>query len=263
MDTHAEDKIAEDSLPQTQLLRAKDVPAPEIKTWQFADLEQDEIEKETQVRTEVVEKKRRDAEAELLRQTTILKKNAYEKAHQEGYDAGFQKGLELGRKDAKESVLEEERATLKPKIEQIESILELLKKPFNAVEESVYLQLTDLTIQIAQAFLKKQIEADQTWIVEAVKAAIDPLPESDTALEIELHPDDVNIISQYQKDFSQNWAVKPRTDLPRGACRVKQDFSVVENNWQQQLSDYIDKTKDSLHAKEGPVADAIDAAVLE
>lgn len=263
MDRVVKDDIAGEDLPQAQLLRAKDVPTPDIKTWQFADLEKEEIEKETRVRTEVVEQMRRDAEPELQRQTTILKKNAYEKAHQEGYDAGFQKGLELGKKDAKETVLEEERATLMPKVEQIGSVLALLKTPFQAVEDTVYLQLTDLAIQIAQAFLKKQIEADQTWIVEAVKAAIAPLPESDSVLEIELHPDDINIISQYQKDFSQNWTIKPRTDLPKGACRVKQDFSVVENNWQEQLSDYIEKTKNSLHVKEGSVDDKNDEPVLE
>lgn len=241
----------EEALPHAQLLRAKDLGSPAITPWQFADLEEEEQKQENKVRDEVVQQMRREAAPELQRQTTILKKKAYETAHQEGYDAGFQKGLELGKAEAKEQVLAEERAALSPKIEQIESVLNQLKKPFQVLEDSIYEQLISLSTHIAEQFLKQKIEADPHWILEAVKASIDLLPESDVVLEISLHPDDIAVITEYKEQFSENWSIKPTPDLPKGSCRVRQDFSVVEHCWKTQLADYIQSAQSglSIHLK--------------
>lgn len=258
---------SEDELPQAKLVRAQDLAPttkPKIRTWQFQDLKQAEDHKEQKVRSEVIAQIRKEAEPELKRQTTLLKKEAYENAHQEGYDAGFQKGLALGQKEAFEKAAQEAKNQLEPLVKRMESLMGFMQNPYRELENSVFESFSHLAIEIAEKFIEKEIIQDREWALNSVKKAIEVLPDDPVTLEIEMHPDDVELIESYQSEFSQNWHVVSSPSMALGSCRVKQNFSIVDNVWQTQLSDYLSGIReraDSNASQKSPTDSPNEAAL--
>lgn len=254
----------QDELPEAKLLRAESLSRlgnPEVKAWRFSDLEQDDVKEQQELRADVLARVRKEIAPEVNRQTTLLKKEAFEKAHKEGYDAGFQKGLEQGKKQAYEEAQQKADAQLQPQVERIISLLSFLKRPYQALEQQVVQSYADLAITLAEKMIKDHARDSEAWVVEAVKASVELLAESSAPIEIELNPQDIDIITKYQNDFDQAWLLKKNADLPLGSCRVKQDFSIIDNIWQERLADLLKETRHviqqiSSHPSDtGPVLD--------
>lgn len=238
-----------EEIPHAKLVRAEEVSEPEIKAWHFSDLKQDEVKKIQKIRSDVLENMRREAEPELVRQTTLLKKETFEKAHQEGYEVGFKKGLELGKKQTLEKTEKIEKEALGSLVKRLEDLWSFMQRPFKNIEDKVLQSFADLSLEIAEKFIKDKISKDENWILKAVQGAIKMLPEETVLLNIELNPEDIAILDKYQQDFSQNWQLKSNPVIPVGSCRVKQDFSVVESIWQDQLADFLSKISDQIQVR--------------
>lgn len=235
----------QEELPEARLLRAENLDRlgnPEIKTWRFSDLVQDEVKEQKELRADVLARVRKEVAPEVNRQTTLLKKEAFEKAHQEGYDAGFEKGLEQGKKKAYEETKQKADAALQPQVERIVSLLTFLESPYKAIEAHIGESYANLAVVLAEKMIKHHIEQSQEWIVDAVKTSVGLLAESNAPIEIELNPQDIEIITKYKQDFDETWHLKRNPELPLGACRVKQDFSLIENIWQERLADLLTET---------------------
>lgn len=234
-----------DELPEARLLRAKNLDRlgnPEIKAWRFSDLIQDEVKEQTELRADVLARVRKEIAPEVNRQTTLLKKEAFDKAHAEGYDAGFEKGLELGKKQAYAESTQKAQAALQPQIQRMNSLLTFLESPYQAIEQQVVESYASLAVTLAERMIKDHINQSDDWVIAAVKSAVELLAESISPIEIELNPADIEIITQYQQDFDETWLLKKNPDLPLGTCRVKQDFSTIENNWQDRLAKLLTET---------------------
>ncbi|WP_173290961.1 FliH/SctL family protein [Thiosulfativibrio zosterae] len=234
-----------DELPEAKLLRADQLGRlgnPEVKAWRFSDLAQDEVKEQQELRADVLARVRKEIAPEVSRQTTLLKKEAFEKAHKEGYDAGFQQGLAQGKQQAYDEAVLKADAELKPQVERLLSLLDFLKSPYGAIEQQVFKSFADLAVALAEKLVKAQIAESTDWVIKAVQDSVDLLPEDTATLEIELNPQDIDLVSKYQADFDKTWVLKRNPDMPLGSCRVKQNFSVVENIWQKRLAELLDET---------------------
>ncbi len=253
----------QEDIPCAKLVRAQDVSDPEIKAWDYSNLKQDDEKVAQKIHADVVEKIRREAEPELLRQTTLLKKETFEKAHQEGYDAGFEKGLLQGREQAIEQSEQKAKQALEPLVKRLDSLLSVMQSPFHEVEKEVLESFANLSLEIAKSFIKQEISKDNNWTLKAVQEAINMLPEESVLLNIELNPEDILLIDQYRQEHSKDWQLKPNSTIPVGSCRVKQNFSIVENIWQEQLIDYLLKVSEQITAKTSDINQSIQNSVSQ
>lgn len=238
-----------EELPEAKLLRANQLERlgnPEVKAWRFSDLAQDEVKEQQELRADVLARVRKEIAPEVSRQTTLLKKETFEKAHKEGYDAGFQQGLAQGKQKAYEEAALKADAELKPQVERLLSLLDFLKSPYRSIEQQIFKSFADLSVVLAEKLVKTQIAESTDWVIKAVQDSVDLLPEDTATLEIELNPQDIDLVSKYQQDFDKTWVLKRNPEMPLGSCRVKQNFSVVENIWQKRLAELLDETHQTI-----------------
>lgn len=237
-----------ETLPVANLISADEIPAPEVKTWKYQDLAQKEVSDKKAVDEDVRETIRQEMQPEILKQAEILKAETYEKAHAEGYEAGFNEGAEAGKKQAYESAEVEAKQLLSEQVKSLQSLIESMSEPYQLISESVFESLSRLALEMAAKVVEVDVQLHQDWVLKALHEAITKLPEDSEHLDIQVHPDDLAVIEQYQQTEQKKWRISADSDLPKGSCRVKHKSSVVINNWQIRLKSFMEET-DTLVSK--------------
>ncbi|MBE0494522.1 MAG: hypothetical protein IBX48_09310 [Thiomicrospira sp.] len=232
-----------DDATYTRLVRAEEVKNPEVHTWQFIDLEQDEKQKEQLVRSEVYERIQRELEPQISKQTAILKREAFEEAKQAGFEEGYQAGFETGQSQGIEKAEQSAKAEIIPKVQRLESILTDLIQPQELLTEKVFQQLAELAIKLAERMVEETLDLDKQRIIKFVEQAVALMPEGEAQIEVELHPDDLSVVAYYQQETDQSWVLKSNKIIKPGTCRVKKLNSVVNHNWHIRLDTLLADTQ--------------------
>lgn len=246
--------ISKNEVPVSELLRAKEVEVAdnEVKPWHFEDLGKLEVKQQDQAKEELSVELRDELKAELIRQTSIIKKEAFLKAQKEGYEAGYQDGLEKGKVEAIKKTEQEAEVVLSAQVKSLQNLLESMSTPYNEISQDVFVSLAHLVAQLSAQVIQRSVEQNSRWIVECIQEAIEQLPESESKLTIELNEKDLVVVQKYLEISQHAWVLKANTELRSGTCRVKQDFSIVTNDWEERLSQLMD----SFYAQAKTVATA-------
>lgn len=232
-----------DEAELTRLVRAEEVKNPEVHAWQFINLEQDEKQKEQLVRSEVYERIQRELEPQISKQTAILKREAFEEAKQAGFEEGYQAGFETGQSQGIEKAEQSAKAEITPKVQRLESILTDLTQPQELLTEKVFQQLAELAIKLAERMVEETLDLDKQRIIQFVEQAVALMPEGEAQIEVDLHPDDLSLVTYYQQQTEQSWQLKPNKNIKPGTCRVKKLNSVVNHNWHTRLDTLLADTQ--------------------
>lgn len=233
----------EENLPVASLMRADEVAEPEIKAFQYMDLEQEEVQKEQKVRADVKEQIRREMEPELVRKATLLKKEVYETSQKEGYEAGYQEGLEKGRKEAYEAAEKEAEAVLSSQVKSVQKLLESMSQPYQDISQNIFESLCHLSIDLASRIVPVEIERHQEWIIDAVQEAVQKLPDDSDPIDVFLHSSDLEVVERYLQTTQNNWRLVADDVLEEGTCRIKQNSSTVMNDWKSRLDELLGDTE--------------------
>lgn len=237
-----------ESLPIANLISADEIPEPEIKPWKYQDLAEKKVVEKPVVDEAEKAKIRQEMQPELLKEIEALKKETIEKSEKEGYEVGLKQGIEVGTKQAYDSVEEEAQQLLSAQVKSIQNLLEALSEPYQLISQSVFESLSRLTIEMASRVVEMEVQQHHDWILKAIKEAIATLPEDSEHLDIQIHPDDLEVVEKYQQSHSTKWRIIADSDLPKGSCRVKHKSSVVINDWQLRLKSFLEET-DTLVSK--------------
>lgn len=227
----------------TRLVRAQEVKLPEVHAWQFIDLEKEEQKREQEIRSEVYEQIQRELQPQITRQTAILKREAYEEAKQSGYEDGYQAGFEAGQAQGLEKAENTAQAELAPKVAMLEKVLASLVQPQQLIENKVFVQLAEMTIMLAERIINDAVIADPQRITRFIEEAVALLPEAEAKIDVELHPDDFNVVSYYQQQNAKPWTLIATAQISPGTCRVKRLNSVVNHNWKQRVAKLLTDTE--------------------
>lgn len=236
----------------TRLVRAEEVKNPEVHAWQFINLEQDEKQKEQQVRSEVYERIQRELEPQISKQTAILKREAFEEAKQAGFEEGYQAGFETGQSQGLEKAEQSAKAEITPKVQRLESILTELTQPQELLTEKIFQQLAELAVKLAERLVEETLDLDKQRITQFVEQAVALMPEGEAQIEVDLHPDDLSVVSYYQQQTEQSWQLKPNKNIKPGTCRVKKLNSVVNHNWHVRLDTLLADTQQLVKSMVSP-----------
>lgn len=235
--------VPQPAKPITRLLSAKDIPSPQVHAWQFVNLEQEEKKRELEIRSAVYEQIQRELEPQITRQTAILKREAYEEAKQAGYEEGYQAGFETGQAQGLEKAQKTAQEALAPQVQTMESILNYLVRPQAEIEQAVYRQVVQIALALAESITEQAIQADPGVLIHFVEQAVAILPEEDASLDVEVSPQDLELIQYYQQQQAPHWQLKGNAKLEPGTCRIKYQNSVVNHNWKARLQALIEKTQ--------------------
>jgi flagellar assembly protein FliH len=226
----------------TKVLSADQVSSPQVHKWQFSDLEQDAKQQMDSLRAEVLAKIKQEIQPKLAQQTAILKREAYEEAKQQGYEAGYQAGFETGQTLGIDKAKQQAEQALKPKVAQLEQVLQSFTKPQQFIEARVFEQVANIAIMLAEKLTEQVIEVDKTKLLHFIEQAVALLPDEDARIEVDLHPDDLDVVQFYQASQQQDWLLKANPKISPGNCRVKKLNSVVDYRWRERLAQMVEQT---------------------
>jgi flagellar assembly protein FliH len=245
VDTPAAEDAAED-VKLTRLVRAQDVATPQVHTWQLMDLAQEEKQRELKIRSEVYEQIQRELQPQITRQTAILKREAYEEAKQAGYEDGYQAGFETGQAQGLEKAERVAAEALKPQVERLEQVFDALAQPHALIEQAVFDQLAQMALMLAERLVEHALAVDSQKMIAFVKQAVALLPDEKAQIEVELNPQDFELVQFYQTQHKTGWQLVAREQIAPGTCRVKCLNSVVNHNWKQRLTTLLSDSDDLI-----------------
>lgn len=93
-----------------------------------------------------------------------------------------------------------------------------------------------LVLRATEKLVRGAFDARPELVVGVVQEAIDQLRLA-TALEIEVHPDDLGLLEAWsrQPQHGRSITLRPVNDLARGECRVSSDVGAVDARFSAQL----------------------------
>ncbi|KUJ71643.1 FliH/SctL family protein [Thiomicrospira sp. WB1] len=233
----------DENLPVATVLPAEEVPEPDIKAWQFTDFEQEAQQQAKEHKVEVTQQLRREIEPRIRKETQLLKKEAYDSAKKEGYDAGFEQGQQEGRQQAFDQAKQEADAALAPKVESLSTLLETMAAPYQSLSNQVFETLADLSIELASRLVALEVDQHQAWLKQAIEEAVAQLPEDDARIEVHLNPQDYDTVAEQVDLSTRNWTLKSVERIEPGTCEVKQNNSIVVNDWRTRLEQLLGDTQ--------------------
>ena len=150
-------------------------------------------------------------------------------AHDEAFEIGYKEGLEAGKNEVQNRML------------QLEQLMQALEKPFTELDQQVEEELVTLAITLVKHMLRREIKIDPGQIVAVVREAVAALPVVDRSVRLHLHPDDAVIVREALSlsEDERAWMVIDDPVLSRGRCKVVTENSLVDATLESRLSQII------------------------
>ncbi len=152
-------------------------------------------------------------------------------AQQEGFEQGYREGLAKGEAEARQQLEEQGR--------QMQSLLDFLDGPLQALDEEVEKQLSLLAVTLAQQLVRREIRAEPGEIIGLIREAIKLLPANSRHIRITLHPEDAallrNTLSLDSQGEGPSWQLIEDPMITRGGCEIQADQSVINLTLENRL----------------------------
>lgn len=235
-------KPVEEEPVVTKLVQSSELDSPVIEPWKLSSFEQEEsASAASELSEEVYLQMQKALEPKLQQQAEVLKQEAYDKAYQKGYEEGLIQGQQEGEKKGEAQAKAEVLASLEPKLENFSSIIDSLQKPYDLLEQRLYSELVDFALHIAKTVVHKSVAEQKDWIIDAVQQSVATLPESNSEINVYLHPDDLAFIQISRPSISESWQLHESANVAAGTCIVKQDYSTVLNSWEARFDEIAEQ----------------------
>ena len=175
-------------------------------------------------------------EDELARPLTAAQLEAlHAEAYRDGFEQGRQAGEEAGYRDGREAGEAEAAARLA----HIQSILDLLARPLEALDREVEDSLVALATSVARHVLRRELRTDPGQVIAVVREAVSVLPVAARSVRVHLNPADAALLRERMRvgdGEESRWQIVEDPMLTRGGCRVSTDVSLVDASVEQRLA---------------------------
>lgn len=163
-----------------------------------------------------------------------MQKQAYDEAFAQGKNDGFQQGFDEGSKKG----YAENLHLLQKQAAELVSLMDSLNEPFKSLDEEVEKELVKLAIAIATQIIRREIKQDPGQVVAAVKEAINVLPLASQKINLNLHPEDAELVRSALalNEMSPVWGIIEDPLITRGGCKVNTEFSHVDATIENRLA---------------------------
>jgi flagellar assembly protein FliH len=159
---------------------------------------------------------------------------------QQAWAAGFARGQAAGT-DAGISEQRPHLAALQERVARFDALLQLLAQPLAELDESVERELAALACTIARHVVRRELRADSSQVVAAVRESVALLPVAARNVRVHLHPDDAAVLREKlaEPHSARAWTIVEDPVLERGGCRVVTDDSQIDARVESRLGAVI------------------------
>ena len=148
----------------------------------------------------------------------------------DAYKAGFAKGLS----DGLASVQNE----INQRLAVLNSAVQFIAKPVEAVDEHVEQELASLAIEIAKQIIRREIKLDSGHVVAVVREAIASLPVSSESVTVHLNPEDAAYVKEALSlgDTENSCKIIEDPVVSFGGCRISTSTSQIDATIEKQVA---------------------------
>jgi flagellar assembly protein FliH len=159
---------------------------------------------------------------------TAIEREAWEQGHAQGREAG----LVSAQQEARAAEAEAER-----RVQQLQSILDLMARPLADLDQQVQRQLALLAGAIARQIIRRELKTQPDEIVAVVRETVGLLPIVARQVRVHLHPEDAELVRSRLASGSgeRAWSIVEDPMLARGGCRVTSETSSIDAQLEQRL----------------------------
>ena len=159
---------------------------------------------------------------------TAIEREAWEQGHVQGREAG----LVVAQQEAHAAAAEADR-----RVQQLQSILDLMARPLADLDQQVQRQLALLAGAIARQIIRRELKTQPDEIVAVVRETVGLLPIVARQVRVHLHPEDAELVRSRLASASgeRAWSIVEDPMLSRGGCRVTSETSSIDAQLEQRL----------------------------
>lgn len=185
------------------------------------------------------EARRRPSSVYSARALEELQKRAWNEAWAEGLEAGRRAGL----------------AEMRERGEALETVLDAMARPLEAIDEEVEKELAQLAVALARQIIRRELRTEPEHVIGAVRDALEALPSGSRNVRVHLHPEDADLVRQALSNPAGETAWELREDpvLERGGCRVNTDAASVDGTLETRLATVAARVLGGLRDDDGGI----------
>lgn len=165
-------------------------------------------------------------------------------AEKEGFDKGYQDGLQQGRdegyKAGQQQGLSEMRSQLMADQKRFNDLAKALLSPVEEQDQRLEDLLLTMVERLSQAVVRRELVTDPADIRALVRHAVSVLPSGPDKLRIFLNPEDLERVESYTRE-QPGWHFIADPEMATGGVRVETDDSVVNDSVERRLQEVIER----------------------
>jgi flagellar assembly protein FliH len=180
--------------------------------------------------------------------TVDLLRQALQESEARGYQAGLAKA-----QAESQSLLD----TLAARVQQFDSILQLLGQPLAQLDADIEKELLHLTLAVGKQLARRELRIDPTQVIGIIRESLSQLPASARDVRIHLHPEDAATVRERLAEPTNEraWTVVEDPTLTRGGCMVRTETSQIDVRLESRVNAVIANALGEERAPERPTPD--------
>lgn len=168
------------------------------------------------------------------------RKAGYEEGFQQGLEKGQAEGLASGEKQSQERIDQ----ALQGQLQTLNALMTHLTHALNEQDYQLEQALLQLVSTVAREVVGRDLSLDSGHIMQLIKQALGALPATREHVRIFVSQQDVDLVMKAAEQGGENWRVIASNTIEPGGCRVETDHSLVDytvsERFQQAISHVID-----------------------
>jgi flagellar assembly protein FliH len=166
------------------------------------------------------------------------------------------RGYEAGQAKAQQEV-QARLAALDARLQQIDSILQLLGKPLLDLDARVESELTQLALAVGKQLARRELQADPAQVIAIIRESLGQLPIAAREVRVHLHPEDAATIRERlaAPTNERAWTIVEDPTLSRGGCIVRSESSQIDARLESRVHAVMTSTLGEERASERQAGD--------
>jgi flagellar assembly protein FliH len=174
---------------------------------------------------------------------------ALRQALQDAEARGYQDGV--AKAQAENQVMLE---ALAARVQQLDSILQLLSQPLTQLDSEVEKELLHLTLTVGKQLARRELRVDPAQVIGIIRESLSQLPASARNVRVHLHPEDAATVRERLAEPTNEraWVIVEDPTLTRGGCVVRTETSQIDVRLESRVSAVIANALGDERAPERP-----------
>jgi flagellar assembly protein FliH len=160
---------------------------------------------------------------------------------EEGRQQGLNQGQEQGRKEGYQAAYQQAEAEINDLKARLMQMMSSLEKPLLEQAQGLEQAVLRLVVDTSEAVVKQELASRPELVQQAVKEALDSLPQQPQQLCFYVHPDDESVLQQLREQLRAGWEIATDAAVSRGGLRARGECSYLEYSVEKRFSQVVEQ----------------------